>query len=293
MKSVKVKTPAKINLTLEVINKREDGYHNIESIMQTVNLYDFVTICLEKNSNQENQIEISGNTPLIPYEKTNLGYISAEKYLNTANIKGKKVKIFIEKNIPVAAGLAGGSSNAAGVLYALNYLFDNLLDEYSLSKLASEIGADVNFCLKGGTMLASGIGEKLKKIPTPNLNIIIAKPKNLSISAKEAYQNYSLLKNKPEYSGFEPMINAIKNDNNIQISNLLKNNLENGILNNYPKIIKLKEKLKQIGCLNSLMSGSGPSVFGIYTDKIKYSELESSEYNVFLVKTSTSGITFE
>jgi len=289
MKTIKVKTPAKINLTLEILNKREDGYHNIESIMQAVRLYDFISITVQDNSNQENSIEISGNNPLIPYDKSNLAYISAEKFLNKSGIANKKINIYIEKNIPVAAGLAGGSSNAAGVLFGLNKLFNNILDTSQISVIASEIGADVNFCLHGGTQLATGKGENLKKLSTPDLNIIIVKPKNLFISAKEAYENYANINRKPKYIGSNSMINAISKNNPETISQLLNNDLEAGILEHYQEISKLKNKLKEIGCTNTLMSGSGPSVFGVYTGEIKYSELVNPEYNTFKVKTIACG----
>lgn len=265
MKTIKVKTPAKINLTLEILKKRQDGYHNIKSVMQAVSLYDFITITVESHTNKANLIKILGNSPIIPYDKSNLAYISAEKFLNKAEISNKEINIYIEKYIPVAAGLAGGSSNAAGVLLGLNEIFENILNFESISDLASQIGADVSFCLNGGTQLTTSKGEKLEKLsPTPLLDIIIVKPVNLFISAKEAYNKYSLLDKKPETHFTESMILAIKRNNPEKIAKLLTNNLESAILKDYPEITDIKNFLLKNGCLNALMSGSGPSVYGIY-----------------------------
>lgn len=289
MRTIGVKTPAKINLTLEILNKREDGYHNIESIMQAVSLYDYISISIKDIDSNANIIEISGNNLLIPYDKSNLAYISAEKFLSKAKITNRKINIYIEKNIPVAAGLAGGSSNSAGVLFGLNKLFDNVLDDLDLLALASEIGSDVSFCLYGGTKLATGRGEYLESINTPNLNLIIAKPKNLFISAKEAYQSYVELKNKPVYSGSKLMIREINKNDFRAIANLLNNNLEKGILEYYPNIVELKNKLKELGCVSTLMSGSGPSVFGILEKELNSFDIDLSKYDAFQVKTLDFG----
>ncbi|OGI19554.1 MAG: 4-(cytidine 5'-diphospho)-2-C-methyl-D-erythritol kinase [Candidatus Melainabacteria bacterium RIFOXYA12_FULL_32_12] len=289
MKTIKIKTPAKINLTLEILEKRKDGYHNIQSIMQTVSLYDFLTITVDENDDHDNIIDISGNNPLIPYDESNLAYISAEKYLKKSGIISKKVSIFIEKHIPIAAGLAGGSSNAAGVLYGLNEIFGKILDNELLSVLASQIGADVNFCLYGGTQLATLKGEKLKKLPTPDLNIIIVKPKDLFISAKEAYDKYSKLSNKPENKNTEAMIEAIKENNTQKIASLLNNTLEAAILNDYPVIKDIKAHLIKKGCLNAVMSGSGPSVFAICDKSIDLSELKKVYDEVYEVSIVSHG----
>ena len=136
MRKIKVKTPAKINLTLKVLGKRSDGFHNIDSIMQTINLFDYLTINIEKAD--ETQILLSGTSDEIPYNEKNLVYKAAVKFLETANIDDVKVSIFIEKNIPIAAGLAGGSTNAAGTFYALNKLFDNVLSKEKVERLESD-----------------------------------------------------------------------------------------------------------------------------------------------------------
>ena len=285
--TIKVKTPAKINLTLEILGKREDGYHEIQSIMQAVSLYDYITLQIEEF--QEIKIEISGNNSLIPYDKTNLAYISAELFIKKANISNKKINIYIEKNIPVAAGLAGGSSNAAGVLYGLNKLFNDVLNTDEMSAVASKIGADVNFCLNGGTQLATSRGEKLEKLKTAYLPIVIVKPKNLFISAKEAYEKYSQLESKPQPQAPEPMLRAISENSPDKIALLLNNALEEPILKDYPEILQIKNYLIQKGCINALMSGSGPSVFGIYFKPLDLVDLDQN-HDIFYVESIETGI---
>jgi 4-diphosphocytidyl-2-C-methyl-D-erythritol kinase len=292
MKTIKVKTPAKINLTLEILNKREDGYHNIQSIMQAVNLYDILTITVD-DIQEENIIEISGNNPLIPYDSSNLAYKSVDRYLNRAGITNKKIDICIEKHIPVAAGLAGGSSNAAGVLFGLNMIFDDLLEMSVLDELAAQMGSDINFCLHGGTQLTTSRGEILQKIPTPAMNIIIVKPDDLCISTKEAYTKFSELEYKPEARNPDVMINAIKENNIEKIALLLNNHLEEAVLDNYPQVLDAKDKLIAKGCLNAVMSGSGPSVFGIYTEQIDFSELKKVYKDVFEVTAVDKGVSPE
>lgn len=276
---IKVKTPAKLNLTLEILSKRKDGYHNIKSIMQAISIYDLIEISVKDSLNKENEINIYGNSKLISYDKSNLCYISTKKFFENSKLTNKKVNIYIYKNIPIAAGLAGGSSNAAGVLVGLNKIFNNILDNKKLSEIASSIGADVNFCLQGGTQVAISKGEVLEKINTPDLNFIVLKKKNIYVSTKDAYQKYSelYLRGKTiKAKSSEPMIKAVNSSNILQISSELKNDFEKVILPDYPILNEIKEKLICIGCLNSLMSGSGPSIFGIY----KYDqEIDLSQFN--------------
>jgi len=244
-----------------------------------------------KNLNpSQNIIELSGNSEQIPYDKTNLVYKAAELFLQKANLTGFKIKISIEKNIPVAAGLAGGSSNAAGTLWGLNQIFENILSSSELHELASQMGSDLNFCLEGGTQVATSRGEFLSKIPTPGLNIVIIKPKNLFISAREAYTKYAALPQKPEIKGLEEMKSAICENNSDKISELINNHLEEAILPDYPEIQAIKNYLIQKGCKNALMSGSGPSVFGIYESKMDLSDAKP-EWECFKTKTINFGVT--
>lgn len=288
MQRIKVKAPGKINLTLEILNKREDGYHNIESIMQAVSLYDYLTVSVE-DSSENYVIEISGDCPLIPYDSSNLAYKSAEKFIVEAGITNKKISIHIEKHIPVAAGLAGGSSDAAAVLFGLNKIFNDTLEQETLSNLASELGADVNFCLFGGTQIATSKGEILKSIDTPNLNLVIVKPKDMFISAKEAYDKYSQLENKPSYNQADSLVQAIRQNIPEAIAPLIHNGLEEAILPDYPQIQEIKKTLINAGCINAMMSGSGPSVFGILPERKKIS---ADFYNcdVFYASTIKTGV---
>lgn len=287
---IKVQTPAKINLVLEILNKREDGFHEIQSIMQAVSLYDYLTIDVKKVETCENIVELSGNSDLIPYDKANLVYKAAELFLQKTNLTGFKVKINIEKNIPVAAGLAGGSSNAAGTLWGLNKSFSDILNSSEVHELASLMGSDLNFCLEGGTHITTSRGEILYKITTPKLNIVIIKPKNLFISAKEAYTKYDELSQKPEILGFEEIKSAIYENNHEKIAKLLNNNLEEAILRDYPEIREIKDYLIRKGCKNALMSGSGPSVFGIYEGDIDLSDVKP-QWECFKVNTIDLGVT--
>ena len=181
MKSIKIKCPAKLNLTLEVVNRREDGFHNINSIMQLINLYDYIDISLEESD--ETKIELSGNSKEIPYNEKNLVYKAADLFLKELGIKNSNIKIKIEKNIPIAAGLAGGSTDAAGTILGLNILFDNILSEERMHELCAKLGSDLNVCLKGGCLHATSRGENVKKLHDSNYPVTLIKPKNLGISA--------------------------------------------------------------------------------------------------------------
>ena len=194
MMTIKVKTPAKINLTLELLNRREDGVHNISSVMQTVDLYDYLSISVQKAN--ENKILLSGNSMNIPYDEKNIVYKAAKLFLEKADIKKVEISVYIEKNIPTEAGLAGGSTNAAGALVGLNQLFGNALSEKELHTIASELGSDLNFCLEGGACLLSSRGEVIEeKLPFHPFKILILKPKNIAVSTKLCYQNYAAMNN--------------------------------------------------------------------------------------------------
>ena len=189
MKQVKIQCPAKINLTLKVTGKREDGYHNIDSIMQTINLFDYLTISVEKNDKTE--IILGGTSDEIPYNEKNLVYKACLLFLEKTNMPAYKIKVFIEKNIPIAAGLAGGSTDAAGMIYGLNKLFDERLSRKELHELCAKLGSDLNLCLEGGRQQTSGRGEILEALPFEEFDVSLIKPINLGISAKEAYTKFS------------------------------------------------------------------------------------------------------
>lgn len=251
MKNISVKCPAKINLTLEVVNKREDGFHNIKSVMQLISLYDYLNITAENSAQTE--IALSGNNPDIPYDSRNLVYKAADLFFSKTDIKAS-VGICITKNIPVSAGLAGGSTDAAGTLYGLNEIFGRPLPSKELHQLCAQLGSDLNVCLEGGCLLAQGRGEKIEKLPDISMPVTLIKPKTLGISAKEAYTKYSLLKDKPHFNNTEKMITALENGNDIQ--SYLYNDLERAVFNDYPELWGIKSKFP-----NSIMSGSGSTYF--------------------------------
>lgn len=248
---LKVKTPAKINLTLEILNKREDGFHNIQSVMQLIDLYDYLTIDVEQSS--ETTITLSGTSDEIPYNEKNLVYKAAKLFLDNTNLNGK-ISIHIEKNIPVSAGLAGGSTNAAGTLFGLNKIFNEPLTKEELHKLCETLGSDLNVCLEGGCLLATSRGEVIQKLPFTNSSVSLIKPKNLGISAKEAYTKYSQLETKPNYDMTSKMIDAIKIGTDLK--QFLYNDLETAVFNDYEELQTIKK-----ACPQSIMSGSGSTYF--------------------------------
>lgn len=248
---LKVKTPAKINLTLEILNKREDGFHNIQSIMQLIDLYDYLTIDVEQSS--ETKITLSGTSNEIPYNEKNLVHKATRLFLDHTNLSGI-INIHIEKHIPVSAGLAGGSTNATGTLYGLNKIFNEPLSKNELHKLCETLGSDLNVCLEGGCLLATSRGEVIKKLPFTNSNISLIKPINLGISAKEAYTKYSQLENKPNYDMTSKMIDAIKIGTDLK--QFLYNDLETAVFNDYPELQEIKKHYP-----HAIMSGSGSTYF--------------------------------
>lgn len=290
MNSIKIQTPAKINLTLEVQNRRPDGFHNIQSIMQTVNLFDYLNISFTDIENVDNEILVSGNSTEIPYDSNNLVYKAAQLFLSESDITNKKIVITIEKNIPVSAGLAGGSSNAAGTFVGLNDLFGKPLSVNDIESLASQLGSDLNFLLQGGACLATSRGEEIRKISSQcYMDIVIVKPKSISISAKEAYVKYSELRNKPIGKNTDKMLVSLAMDNLKSTVSLLNNDLEKAIIRDYSVIDDVKQQLLDVGCIGAIMSGSGPSVFGIYNGDINL-DIFNDDYEVFKVNTISDGV---
>ena len=270
MKTLKVKTPAKINLTLEVLNKREDGFHNIQSIMQTISLYDYLTF--EVFPSNKVKVVLDGTSSEIPYNEKNLVYKAAVKFLEKAKIDNEKINIFIEKNIPVAAGLAGGSTNAAGTFYALNKLFDNILSKEEIEELCASMGSDLNFCLNGGCMLCTSRGEITQRLPFYKQSVSLVKPKNLGISAKEAYTKFALLIDKAIPDNTTKLIKLLNNGEFDKT--LIYNNLESALFPSYEELRNIKSKVK-----GSLMSGSG-STFFVLDNKLN-ANFDVDRYDIF------------
>lgn len=254
-----LKSYAKINLTLDVLGKLENGYHEIKSIMQTVNLFDLIVV-----DKTDAGIDIRTNLKFLPTNEKNIAYKAAELFFNTAGIKGG-ARILIHKNIPVAAGLAGGSGNAAAVLVALNYLYNAYLSEEELCQMGAKLGADVPYCLVGGTVLCGGIGEKLEPIENLKKHIVLLAKPPISVSTPSIYEKLDSIEigNHPNQ---ERMIEAIKKDNLEEISKELSNVLEYATVNMYPMIRGIKEKMMKNGAVGALMSGAGPTVFGLFDD---------------------------
>ena len=251
METVKIKCPAKINLTLEVVNRREDGFHNIKSIMQMISLYDYLTMTIRHGHGSK--IILSGTSVEIPYNEENLVYKAIDLYLKTAETEDLEVEVFIEKNIPIAAGLAGGSTDAAGAIWGLNYLLKKF-DHKKLNELCASLGSDLNVCLNGGCTLATSRGEITEKLPDVKYPVTLIKPKNLGISAGEAYTKYAKKVFKPKNNMTGKMITALNNREDIK--EFLYNDLEYAVFDDYKELQEIKKAYP-----NAIMSGSGSTYF--------------------------------
>ncbi|MEW9052957.1 MAG: 4-(cytidine 5'-diphospho)-2-C-methyl-D-erythritol kinase [Neobacillus sp.] len=251
-----VKAPAKINLSLDVLYKRPDGFHEVEMIMTTIDLADRIELSL---LNQD-KIHILSHNRYVPDDQRNLAYQAAQLLKQRFNVK-QGVEITIEKSIPVAAGLAGGSSDAAATLRGLNKLWDLGLTLDELAELGSEIGSDVSFCVYGGTALAKGRGEIITKLPAPpTCWVILAKP-FIGVSTAEVYRRLDV--NVITHPNTIEMIKAIKDNDYQQVCKNVGNVLEEVTLNLHPEVAQIKEQMRRFGADAVLMSGSGPTVFAI------------------------------
>ena len=272
------KAYAKVNIGLDVLRRREDGYHEVKMIMQTVNLFDNLSI--EDFDDDNGTIVISANQDTIPVNEDNLIYKAAKLLLDEFSIS-KGVKIHLEKNIPVAAGMAGGSTDAAATLIGINDIFSLGLSTEELMKRGVKIGADVPYCIMGGTALSEGIGEVLSEIKGfPQCYVLIAKPP-INVSTKYVYENLHAneLKYHPDIDG---LIEFIKKGDLYGIASKMENVLETVTVKEYPIIEEIKTFMKENGAINSIMSGSGPTVFGLFDDKEKaekaFSKLKEKNY---------------
>ncbi len=275
MDKISKKSFAKINLTLDVLGKREDGYHLIKMIMQSVSLYDIVTVTKTNEG-----ITLSTNLHYLPINSDNIAYKAAKLFFEYTNITDCGVNIEISKRIPVGAGLAGGSSNAAATLKALNVLFNTHLSKKELCSLGEKLGADVPYCILGGTMLAEGIGEKLSKLPhMPDCTILLVKPA-FSVSTPAVYKKFD------SYTIFEKpdtdaVIEGLKNEDLEKLVSGMGNVLEAVCLDQHKVLGVIKEEMLELGAMKSQMSGSGPTIFGIFTsynDAYKAKEVLRKKY---------------
>ena len=252
---MKMKAYAKINIALDAIGKREDNYHLLRMIMQTVDLYDVIDI---EKSNDSN-ISISCNKHYVPTDERNLAYKAAVLFRDEFNIKDG-VKINIKKNIPVAAGMAGGSTNAAAVLVIMNKLFNVNASLEVLKEIGLKIGADVPYCIEGGTALCEGIGEIITPLkPFENKILVVLKP-NFGVSTKEVYTNLDINKIR-KHVNIEGLIQAMENDDLDYVS-------KNVTLKKHTILKNIKEDMRKSGALGAMMSGSGPTVFAFFDDML-------------------------
>ena len=261
MDKMELKALGKINLGLDVLGKRPDGYHDVRMVMQTIYLYDQITITKRK----EPGIGLSTNLFYLPVNENNLAYRAAKLLMDEFEIRSG-VDIFLEKHIPVAAGMAGGSSNAAAVLYGINRMFDLGLSMEELMKRGVSLGADVPYCIMRGTVLAEGIGEILTPLPPmPRCQIVVAKPP-VSVSTKMVYEKIDS-RRIVEHPDIDGIIEGLKEGDVTKIASCMGNVLEQVTVEEYPVIDKIKKLMNEGGAKGAIMSGSGPTVFGIFTEK--------------------------
>ena len=279
---MKIKAYGKVNISLDVVGKREDGYHLLSMIMQNIDLYDEIEV--EK---QECGIILECNKSYVPVDNRNLAYKAAEIFKERYDIVDG-VKINIEKNIPVSAGLAGGSTDAAAVLKVMNELFNVNATEAELMELGLRLGADIPYCIHGGTALCEGIGEIITPIKSFKDKIIVLVKPAFGVSTKEVYKNFNLEKVKQHPKTAE-IINAIENDNLNFVASNMKNLLENVTLRKHKILIKIKEEMNACGAINSMMSGSGPTVFAFFDDMLKaqkcFEKMKKKYSDVFITRT--------
>ena len=274
MKEISVKALAKINLGLDVIQKREDGYHEVCMVMQTIHLFDRLEIA----KNVSGEITMQTNLSFLPTNENNLVYKAAALLKNEFGIKDG-VHVNLHKHIPVAAGMAGGSTDAAAVLYGMNKIFDLGLTKEQLMERGVKIGADVPYCIMRGTALAEGIGEKLTALPPMvKCPVLIAKPQ-ISVSTKFVYENLKLDGN-IVHPDMKQLVADIKRKDLPGIAADMGNVLETVTIPAYPVISEIKEHMLEHGALNTMMSGSGPTVFGLFdkeeTAEVAYEAMKAS-----------------
>ena len=260
---MKLRALAKINLGLDVTGKREDGYHEVRMVMQTIQMYDQ----LEIKERKEPGIRLTTNLPFLPCNDGNLVYKAAKILMDEFDIR-QGVDMNLTKFIPVAAGMAGGSSDAAAALVGINRMFQLGLTKRQLMERGVQIGADVPYCVMRGTALAEGIGEKLTRITqVPDCFVLIGKP-GINVSTKAAYESLQLdkISSHPDIDG---MIGDIERGDLLAMTQKMGNVFEPGIIEKYPVIGEIKALMESHGALKAMMSGSGPTVFGIFDDREK------------------------
>lgn len=276
------KAYAKINISLDIIGKREDGYHLLQMIMQSIDLYDEITI--EK---QKEDITIKCNKQYVPTDEKNLAYKAAKLFKEKYNINDG-VYIYIKKNIPVCAGLAGGSTDGAAVLKIMNSLFNVNASNEELMELGLKLGADVPYCIKGGTALCEGVGEKVTELKNFKDKILVLVKPPFGVSTKGVYQEFNIEKarNHPDTNA---IIEAMEKDDLKLVCSNMKNLLENVTLRKHKILINIKEEMRYYGSMGTMMSGSGPTVFAFFDDMLKaqrcFEKMKEKYNDVFITRT--------
>ena len=278
---MKIRAYAKVNISLDVVGKREDGYHLLRMIMQNIDLYD--EIIVEK---QSRDITIECNKNYVPTDSRNLAYKAAVAFKERYNIsEGLKIKIF--KNIPVSAGLAGGSTDAAAVLKLMNKIFEVNAPKEELMELGLKLGADIPYCIQGGTALCEGVGEIITPLKSFKDKIIVLVKPSFGVSTKEVYKNFDMEKVK-KHPETEALIKAMAEDDLRYVAYNMRNLLENVTLKKHKVLISLKEEMNKYGAINSMMSGSGPTVFAFFDDMLKaqkcFEKMKEKYNEVFLTR---------
>lgn len=261
MDRLELKALGKINLGLDVLGRRENGYHDVRMVMQTVYLYDRIIMKKSKTPG----IRLETNLYYLPVNENNLAYQAAQMLMDEFHIE-EGVSIQLDKHIPVAAGMAGGSSNAAAVLFGMNRMFSLGLSQKELMERGVKLGADVPYCIMRGTVLAEGIGEILTPLsPMPKCYVLIAKPA-ISVSTKMVYEKLDSheIEDHPDIDG---ILAGLKAGDLKKVAGSMGNVLERVTVDAYPVIDQIKEMMIKEGALNTMMSGSGPTVFGIFEEK--------------------------
>ena len=310
MRSCSLLAPAKINLCLEIIGDRPDGFHELVMVLQSIELADIVDI----QTSDTQDIYLQCEHPEVPANETNLAYRAAALMCRSfpeihANYGG--VAIRIKKNIPVAAGLAGGSGNAAAVLVGINLIWKLGLTQPELQDLAAELGSDIPFCISGGTAIATGRGEKLATLNNlSNLWVVLAKFDNISVSTSWAYQTYrqkygdtyvddvAKIRTAMAQVHSSPLLKAIARHDNVEIGKLIYNNLEKVVLPKYPQVAELKSAFAKGDILGTMMSGSGPTVFALCESQNKAiavrqqvkNQISDPHLNFWVTKLTSQGI---
>lgn len=278
IKHLGLKAYGKINLGLDVLRKREDGYHEVRMIMQTVGIFDRIDLI----RTAEPGIQVETNLYYLPTNENNLVYKAAKLLMDEFQIT-EGVQIRLRKFIPVAAGMAGGSSDAAAVLFGVNKMFRLALNTAQLMERGVKIGADVPYCILRGTALSEGIGEILTPLPpVPQCQVLIAKPA-ISVSTKFVYDNLHANALKPDqHPDIDGILQAIRDQDIYEIAGRLGNVLETVTIKEYPIIQQIKDTMLESGAIGALMSGSGPTVFGLFTNpKAAQTAYEEMRFGAF------------